>query len=68
MRRKDKEITDPAEIEKILKDLARVCLVDSPKEPFASAPRDIKYPLSYDKLQRMYKRVVNDGFTSYAEA
>ncbi len=55
-------------IEKILKDLARVCLVDNPKEPFASDPGDIKYPLSYDKLQRMYKRVVNDGFTSYAEA
>ena len=27
-----------------------------------------KYPLSYEKLQRMYRRVIQDGFTSYAEA
>lgn len=28
----------------------------------------VKYPLSLDKLVRMYKGVVNNGFVSYAEA
>lgn len=57
-------------IEKILKDLAKLCLVSKEKEPFQKdeKPEDIKYPLSYEKLQRMHKRVISDGFTSYAEA
>lgn len=57
-------------IEKILKDLARLCLVDTKKEPFQKDEKyeDIKYRLSYEKLQRMHKRVISDGFTSYAEA
>lgn len=29
---------------------------------------EVKYPLSLDKLVRMYKGVVNNGFVSYAEA
>lgn len=57
-------------IEKILKDLAKLCFVENDKEPFQKdeKPEDIKYPLSYEKLQRMHKRVISDGFTSYAEA
>lgn len=55
-------------IEKILRIMAQLCLVDSNKEPFQEDDEDIKYPLSYEKLKRMHKRVKDDGFTSYAEA
>lgn len=55
-------------IEKILKELAGLCLSDNTSEPFSESPGEIKYPLSYEKLARMYQRVINDGFTSYAEA
>jgi len=57
-------------IEKILKALASLCLVDSEKDGFQSniTEADIKYPLSYQKLKRMHERVIADGFTSFAEA
>jgi hypothetical protein len=55
-------------IEKILRIMAQLCLVDSNQEPFQEDDEDIKYPLSYEKLKRMHKRVKDDGFTSYAEA
>ena len=57
-------------IEKILKKLGQLCLNDSEKEPFRNdlSSRDIKYKLAYEKTERMYSRVVADGFTSYAEA
>jgi len=28
----------------------------------------LKYPISFEKLTRMYKNVLANGFTSYAEA
>ncbi|HMQ78419.1 MAG TPA: DUF3578 domain-containing protein [Ignavibacteria bacterium] len=28
----------------------------------------LKYPLSFDKISRMYRNLINNGFTSYAEA
>jgi hypothetical protein len=28
----------------------------------------VKYPISFDKIIRMYKNVLTNGFTSYAEA
>ncbi|MCY1464606.1 hypothetical protein D9M71_826480 [compost metagenome] len=28
----------------------------------------VKYPISFEKLIRMYKNVLANGFTSYAEA
>jgi len=55
-------------IEKILRIMAQLCLVDINQEPFQDEDEDIKYPLSYEKLKRMHKRVKDDGFTSYAEA
>ena len=56
-------------IEKVLQALGCLCLNDSAQEPFQSNGADsIKYPLSYEKLQRMHKRVIADGFTSFAEA
>jgi len=56
-------------VEKILRLLAQLCLVDTNKEPFIQiSDGDIKYPLSYEKIERMQHRVITDGFTSYAEA
>jgi hypothetical protein len=57
-------------LENILMTLGRLCLVDQEKLAFQEGEigEDIKYPLSYEKLNRMYKRVRDDGFTSYAEA
>jgi hypothetical protein len=28
----------------------------------------ILYPISFEKIERMYKNVIDNGFTSYAEA
>ena len=56
-------------IEKIIKDLGNLCLVNSAVETFPNSNiEEIRYPISFEKLQRMYKRVISDGFTSYAEA
>lgn len=56
-------------IESIIKDIANLCLSDPDTNIFTdSMTETIKYPISYDKLQRMYKRVQADGFVSYAEA
>lgn len=56
-------------IEKILRLLGQRCLADPAKEPFKkdeSGPAT--YPVSYEKIERMHRRVIADGFTSYAEA
>jgi 5-methylcytosine-specific restriction protein B len=56
-------------IEKVLQALGSLCLNDPAQDPFQSNGADsIKYPLSYEKLQRMHNRVLADGFTSFAEA
>jgi len=60
-------------IEEILKELGKLCLKDSENDSFQinedkSDKYPVKYPISYEKLNRMYKRVVSDGFTSFAEA
>ena len=56
-------------IEKILRLLAQLCLFDISKEPFMQIDAsEIKYPISYEKIERMHRRVITDGFTSYAEA
>ncbi len=60
-------------IESILKELGKLCLVDS-IDPSLNVfgeeivDSDIKYSLSYEKLKRMHDRVLADGFTSFAEA
>lgn len=38
------------------------------KEDFSLIDEKIKYPLSLEKIYRMYKSVVQNGFASYAEA
>ena len=49
--------------------LARLCLNDGQKVFSESAKfEDAKYPISYEKLERMYRRIMTDGFTSFAEA
>ena len=49
--------------------LARLCLNDG-QEVFSEGTKfdDAKYPISYEKLERMHKRIMADGFTSFAEA
>lgn len=56
-------------IESILRTLAQQCLFDISKDPFKGSDSGaIKYHLSYGKIERMHRRVLADGFTSYAEA
>jgi 5-methylcytosine-specific restriction protein B len=63
-------------LEPILKTLAKLCLKDEKKlEDYLSAKKeinfeddDIKYPLSLEKIVRMNQSLLNNGFTSYAEA
>lgn len=56
-------------IERILKDLGNLCLYNPQEATFPDSETEkIRYMISYEKLQRMHKRVISDGFTSYAEA
>ena len=56
-------------IEKILRLLGQHCLADPTKEPFKKDESGAAtYPVSYEKIERMHRRVIADGFTSYAEA
>jgi len=63
-------------LEPILKTLAKLCLNDQKEiEDYLSAKKDvsaetseIKYPLSLEKIIRMNQGLLNNGFTSYAEA
>ena len=63
---------------KILIALSGLCVEDITKEVFEKQFDDLyknnfdgltkKYPISFEKLIRMYKNVLANGFTSYAEA
>ena len=63
---------------KILITLAGLCIVDITEEAFEKEFDQYykngfdgifkKYPISFEKLIRMYKNVLANGFTSYAEA
>ncbi|MBI9103761.1 MAG: hypothetical protein JEY99_15200 [Spirochaetales bacterium] len=56
-------------IENTLKELGNLCLKNPETKNFPISTTDnIRYPVSYEKLHRMYKHVIADGFTSYAEA
>lgn len=62
----------------VLKALAALCVDGISTDEFEKTFDDlykkefadvsIKYPISFDKLMRMYKNVLANGFTSYAEA
>lgn len=63
---------------KILITLSGLCVEGTTKEVFEKQVEDhykngfdgltIKYPISFEKLIRMYRNVLANGFTSYAEA
>lgn len=61
-----------SKISKVLDALILLCLKDG--QSFSIAKSDevltenILYPISYEKLLRMYKNALDNGFTSYAEA
>lgn len=63
-------------LEPVLKTLAKLCLNDekeldnylSGKKEVISEDIEVKYPLSLEKIIRMNQNLLNNGFTSYAEA
>jgi 5-methylcytosine-specific restriction protein B len=64
-------------LEPVLKTLGTLCLQngkqfdDYAKSDFNidySSRNDIKYPISLEKITRMYQNILNNSFTSYAEA
>jgi len=64
-------------LEPVLKTLGNLCLKDgksidkyiSTKDDLNSVDvKEIKYPVSLEKILRMYNSLISNGFTSYAEA
>jgi 5-methylcytosine-specific restriction protein B len=68
-------------LEPVLKTLALLCLKDEfiyesgfkietllNSEEDIIAKENISYPVSFEKIKRMYRRLIDNGFTSYAEA
>jgi 5-methylcytosine-specific restriction protein B len=61
-----------SKISKVLDALILLCLKEG--QAFSIAKSDevlaenILYPIAYEKLLRMYKNALDNGFTSYAEA
>lgn len=64
-------------LEPVLKSIAKLCLneyidveakLKSEIKSDYSNDIEVKYKISYEKIQRMYIRLLNDGFTSFAEA
>lgn len=61
-----------SKVSKVLDALILLCLKDG--QTFSIAKSDevlaenIKYPIAFEKLVRMYKNALDNGFTSYAEA
>ncbi|MEO7045743.1 MAG: hypothetical protein ABI091_10595, partial [Ferruginibacter sp.] len=63
-------------LEPILKTLAKLCLKEeknledllSAKKELNFEDNNVKYPLSLEKIVRMNQSLLNNGFTSYAEA
>jgi len=61
-----------SKIVKTLEALIKLCLHDTSEFNIAKLENiqltNVKYKVSFDKLKRMYFNVLNNGFTSYAEA
>lgn len=64
-------------LEPVLKTLGALCLVEGKNieeifngksEVDFNDPTLVKYPISLEKIDRMYKGLIDNGFTSYAEA
>ena len=54
----------------VLKELWTLCgiSIDLEEMELLEVPKDAKYPLTADKIVRMYKCAIDNGFTSFAEA
>ena len=61
-----------SKISKVLDALISLCLEDgisfSIKRSDEIRPEEILYPITFEKLVRMYRNALDNGFTSYAEA
>jgi 5-methylcytosine-specific restriction protein B len=64
-------------LEPVLRALAGLCVVEGKKadeylsgkkEIISANETEVKYPVSLEKIVRMYNNLLNNGFTSYAEA
>ena len=60
-------------LEKVLFRLGQLCLTEGDAEELLKKPESIiwesvKYPISFEKIIRMHKGLVENGFTSFAEA
>jgi 5-methylcytosine-specific restriction enzyme B len=65
-------------LEPVLRTLITLCLTDrsmtnieqllSSEEDDFTGDATVRFPISLEKLKRLYKRVIQDGFTSFAEA
>lgn len=61
-----------SKISKVLEALILLCMKDGQTFSIAKSeevsPENINYPIAFEKLVRMYKNALDNGFTSYAEA
>ena len=67
-----------SKLTKILIALSALCVQGITKEDFEKQFEenyrnefkgiDVKYPISFEKIKRMYKNIIANGFSSYAEA
>lgn len=62
-------------LEPVLRSLGKICLIEMDKiDEYISQTNNIdlptvaRYPLTFEKISRMYKNLMDNGFTSYAEA
>ena len=52
----------------VLKTLWGFCGTGNPLDDATSVPTETKYPLTADKVLRMYRSALDNGFTSFSEA
>ncbi|MPM57642.1 hypothetical protein SDC9_104465 [bioreactor metagenome] len=61
-----------SKISKVLDALISLCLKEGVSFTIAKSdeikPEEILYPITFEKLVRMYRNALDNGFTSYAEA
>jgi len=60
-------------LEKVLFRLGQLCLTEGDADELLKKPESIiwehvKYPISFEKIVRMHKGLIENGFTSFAEA
>lgn len=60
-------------LEKVLFRLGQLCIKEGDAEALLKNPKtikweEVKYPISFEKVLRMHKGLIENGFTSFAEA